>query len=337
VVLMFGCEAREPSPAAVPARVVAAPGVPSSPIDPAVYAAAVRGGVRQRDANQAVYEVDAFLLALVVEDLLSGRPSVVVRPSPAGSTIGYEVTGVREGSVYAAIGLLDGDIVEAINDIPLDGPGRGLEALAGSERGARLQVTRAGVSATRELRVAQGLAWSQVLAARAGLAPPEPEPLAPEPVLEDMPSAPAAGGAPVAGRPRRPGDEAYRPPSSSSSSPSSSSPSSPAASPVQCSGDACTVARRDFDAMVADPDKLLRQVQVSEARGGYRLSGIRAGSQVSQLGFRNGDVLISVNGTRLDDQLGLLGLYGGLESTRSYNVTYERGGARHTRTVRLRD
>jgi general secretion pathway protein C len=97
------------------------------------------------------------------------------------------------------------------------------------------------------------------------------------------------------------------------------------------------VARRDFDAMVANPEKLLRQVQVSPSGGGYRLSGIHAGSQVSQLGFRNGDVITAVNGTRLDDQLGLLGLYAGLDSTRSYNVTYQRGGARHTRTIRLRD
>ena len=89
--------------------------------------------------------------------------------------------------------------------------------------------------------------------------------------------------------------------------------------------------------MVADPNRLLRQVQVSEARGGYKLGGIRSGSQVSQLGFRNGDVLVSVNGTRLDDQLGLLGLYAGLESTRSYNVVYERGGQRQTKNVRLRD
>lgn len=89
--------------------------------------------------------------------------------------------------------------------------------------------------------------------------------------------------------------------------------------------------------MVADPNKLLRQVQVSEVNSGYRLSGIRGDSDVSKLGFRNGDVLVAINGTRLDDQLGLLGLYGGLGSTRTYNVSYERGGVRKTRTIRVRD
>ena len=89
--------------------------------------------------------------------------------------------------------------------------------------------------------------------------------------------------------------------------------------------------------MVADPDKLLRQVLVSEARGGYKLDGIRSGSQVSQLGFRDGDVLISVNGTQLDDSLGLLSLYGGLATTSSYKVVYERAGARRGKVVRLRE
>jgi len=97
------------------------------------------------------------------------------------------------------------------------------------------------------------------------------------------------------------------------------------------------VTRREFDAIVADSDKLSRQVQVSPSGSGYRLSGIRGGSQVSQLGFQNGDVITAVNGTRLDDQLGLLGLYAGLDSTRSYSVTFTRGGARRTKTLRLRD
>ena len=81
----------------------------------------------------------------------------------------------------------------------------------------------------------------------------------------------------------------------------------------------------------------MRQVSVSEARGGYKLDQIRSGSQVSQLGFRNGDVIISVNGVQLDDSLGLLGLYGGLATTSSYKVVYERAGARRGKVVRLRE
>lgn len=343
-VLACELQTREPSPASVPARVVTAPAV-GSPIDPAVFAAAVRAGVRQPDPNQGLYEVDAFLVALAVEDLASGRPSLNLSPTPAGGPIGYAISGVREGSVYAALGLLDGDVIEAINGAPLDEPERGLAALAGSERGAQLQINRAGVGMTRELRIVGGLAWSQVLArlttsGQGGVALPEPTPGFELPVLEDMPVAPAGNGDPSAvASSRRPGDAAYRPPAGASpSSPSSPASSSPSSGAVQCASDgSCTVARRDFDAMVADPDKLARQVQVTPSGAGYRLLGIRAGSQVSQLGFRNGDVLLSVNGTRLDDQLGLLGLYAGLDSTRSYNVSYQRGGVKHSRTIRLRD
>ena len=354
VLLFSACELTtlEPSPASVPVRVLSAPVLPPV-VDPAVLAAAVRAGVRQPDVNQAVYEVDGFLVALTVEDLASGRPSLVLEPVTGGGP-GYLIRGVREGSVYAALGLLDGDVIESINGVPLDGPGQALAALTDSERGVVIQASRAGVSATWDLRFTGGLAWSQIFATRTGAPlPAETVAVAADPVFPDMPSAPAPGGAPeVAGRPRSPGTAASprpasgSPPSSSSSSPSSSPSPSPSPSPlgtgspgaIQCAGDgSCSVARRDFDAMVADPNRLLRQVQVSEARGGYKLGGIRSGSQVSQLGFRNGDVLVSVNGTRLDDQLGLLGLYAGLESTRSYNVVYERGGQRQTKNVRLRD
>ncbi len=280
-----------------------------------------------------MFEVDAFLVALAVEDLSSGRPSLVVQPSPAGGPIGYAISGVREGSLYAALGLQDGDVIEAINDTPLDAPERGLAALAGSQRGARLQIVRDGVGMTRELRVVDGLAWGQVLAQRAGIAaPPSPEVIE-APVLEDMPVANAGSPSGGSGSARRPGEGATQ-----GAAPRGSSPTSSSTGSVQCGSDgACSVTRREFDAMVADPDKLSRQVQVSPSGSGYRLSGIRGGTQVSQLGFKNGDVITAVNGTRLDDQLGLLGLYAGLDSTRSYNVTFLRGGTRQTRTIRLRE
>lgn len=328
----------EPSPAVVPARVVAAPGVSPALVDPAVFAVAVRAGVHQRDANEASYEVDAFLAALVVEDLASARPSLTLTPVvEVGLILGYQVSGVREGSVYAAIDLRDGDVIEAVNGVRLDGPERAPAALAGAERGVVLQVSRAGVLSAVELHITGGLAWSQVLVARGAVAPPPAPEALDQPILEDMPSAPAQPGSAGARQPA--GAASPRPSGSQASAPASApAPAASRASAVECTSDeACTVARRDFDAMVADPGALLRQVQVSEVKGGYRLSGIRPGTQVSALGFRNGDILIAVNGTRLDDQLGLLGLYGAIQSTRSYSVVYQRGGTRKTKTVRLRD
>lgn len=373
-----GIDVREPSPAAVPFRPIVAPGLPDSPVDPAVFAAAVRAGVRQRSANEAVFEVDAFLAALTVEDLRSGRPSVTMTPVLVGEQqAGYRVSGVREGSVYAAIGLLDGDVIEAINGVPLDAPQRALDALAGSERGAVLQVLRGGVGGATELRVAGGLAWEKLLALRGGAAGAVPEDRSLETAgaggdgaAVDGPGGAGAGpessgsagtrgsgaagsvgargsagsagsrgsgsaGSPGAG-PGSAGSGGGGSTRPGASTPAGTRPSSGAG--VECAADgSCSVSRREFDAMVDDPGRLARQVQVSPTNGGYRLSGVRAGSDVSKLGFRNGDVLRAVNGTQLDDDFGLIGLYAGLATTRTYNVTFERGGVRRTRTIRLRD
>ncbi len=336
-----GFEVREPSPASAPVRALQAPSLPPQ-VDPAVFAAAVRAGVRQRSANESVFEVDAFLAALTVEDLRSGRPSVTLSPVVVdGRQSGYQLAGVREGSVYAAIGLLDGDVVEAINNVPLDGSSQALQALAGGERGVSLQTSRAGVSKATELRISGGLAWASMSALYAGPAEPVPEDPVPEELVPEEPVPQAGAGSPVPGVRPTGGMPAPTGKPASTSKPAAGTPATAgtsSASTVQCAADgSCSVGRGQFDAMVADPNKLLRQVQVSEANNGFRLSGIRGGSDVSKLGFRNGDVLVAINGTSLDDQFGLLGLYGGLGSTRTYNVTYVRGGVRHTRTIRLRD
>jgi len=332
-----GVEVREPSPASAPVRVLPAPTLPP-PVDAAVFAAAVRAGVRQRNANESVFEVDAFLAALTLEDLRSGRPSLGLSPVVTdGVQSGYRVAGVREGSVYAAIGLLDGDVIEAINGVALVDGEQAMQSLGASERGAMLRISRAGVSSTSELHIAGGLAWAQVLGLplRPVAGGPE-EPVPEEPVPEEpLPPVAARPGSPVPPG-ARPGSKPAPPSASGSSTGSGGAAGSGAG--VLCAADgSCSVTRKAFDAMVADPNRLLKQVQVSEANNGYRLSGIRGDSDVGKLGFRNGDVVTAVNGTSLDDQLGLLGLYGGLGSTRTYNVTILRGGVRQTRTVRLRD
>lgn len=350
--LLLGCDAfaPAPSPASAPARVVEAPKLAPPTLDPAVLAAAVRGGVRQRALDAGLYEVDAFLAALVVEDLRSARPSVTFTPVREGEQqVGYSVAGVREGSPYGAVGLLDGDVVESINGVPLSGPDQVAGAIVGSERVAALMITRAGVSSIRELRIVPGLAWTSLVAARSGAAPPA---VAGLPGLEDLSAGAAAVDPPVdppvdapvdapverapAGAGRSPGRPAPAQPSGAGKPTSGGGGAAPGGGGISCAGDTCTIARREFDAAVADPDRLTRQVSLSEAAGGYRLSGIRAGSQVSQLGFRNGDIIKSVNGTSMDDQFGLLALYGGLGSTSSYTVGFTRGGAYQSKKIRVR-
>lgn len=341
---LVGCESimPEPSPASVPARVALAPTLPPPMIDPAVMAAAIRGGVRQKSLNEGVFEVDAFLAALVVEDLRSARPSVTLAPVVVdGLQIGYSITGIREGSVYGAVGLIDGDLIESINGVVLAGPDPIAGAIVASERVAALQVTRAGVSMVHELRVAPGLAWSTLLAARSGALPPAELAVgtgAIDPAPSDMSGAPVDPPVEDADAPSRSRPTSHGGGKPAPSRPSTPSPPSPTSSSgIQCAGDgSCTLSRREFDAAVADPDRLLRQVQLGPAPGGYRLSGIRAGTQVSQLGFRNGDIVRSINGTSVDNEMGLLGLYAGLGSTSTYRVGFQRAGATQTRTIRIR-
>lgn len=312
-------------------------------VEPAALRAAIAAGVRPRGQNEASFEVDAFVAALAVEELAAGAGGLKLEPAiEGGAQVGYRVVSVAEGSAYARVGLLAGDVVEAIGDVTLDSPGRAAGVLASLQRGASVAVIRAGVGFTIDLRVAGGLAWSELLRTRAGspqghvpedrppevavveeiAPPPEPSvPGEPRPVGVGKPSRPSS--APLPGV-QRPG----------SATPSSSSGSSGAAA---CSTAAsCTLDRRTFDAAVADPGRLSSQVSIAPARGGYKLTRVAPNSAISQLGFRAGDTLISVNGNRLDDDADALALYMGLGSASKYVVVYERGGVRATKTIALR-
>lgn len=378
--LLAGCEAlsgrapaSEPGPAQAQAQAGSEPAIAS----PAALKAVVAAGIRRRGENEASYEVDAFVAALVVEELTSGAGGgVKVEPAVAdGAQVGYRLVEVAPGSAYAQVGLRAGDVIEAIGEARLDGPGRAAELLGSLGSGARLAVVRDGVGFSLELRVAGGLAWSQLLGARTGaelVAPGVSAGTGPiEHVLRDMPAGQGAEGQgaleALEARPRdgAPGGTpvlpAGKPASSSSgsggggtsvakaggsggsgakaggSSGSAGSGSSAGATGVQCaSTTSCTLDRKLFDAAVANPSQLTTQASISPVRGGYKLTRVSPGSTVAALGFRAGDVIVSVNGARLDDEVAALGLYMGLGSTRSYNVTYERNGARATKTIALR-
>ncbi|WAS98355.1 PDZ domain-containing protein [Nannocystis punicea] len=368
--LLSACEAmtgREPAPTAAP---VAA----ATLAEPGPLRAAIAAGVRRRSENEASYEVDAFVAALAVEELASGTGGVRVEPAfERGAQVGYRLSEVVPGSVYQLVGLRTGDVVEAIGEVRLDSPGRAAGALAGLERGAQLAVTRDGVGFSLDLRLAGGLAWSELLRSRTGsqgqvagdmpagtgplaqalgdrlLAPDDGElPAGPRdgeaggtPVV---PSGGVAGGSPAGPTGSRPtsGTKAGNNGGSTGvgggvTGSAGSSGGAAGKTGVQCaSASSCTLDKKTFDAAIADPSKLERQASISPARGGYKLTRVAPGSAVAALGFRAGDLIVSVNGARLDDDMAALGLYMGLESTRSYNVTYERNGARASKSIAVR-
>jgi hypothetical protein len=368
--LLSGCEAltgREPAPAAAP---VAA----ATLAEPGPLRAAIAAGVRRRSENEASYEVDAFVAALAVEELASGTGGVRVEPAfERGAQVGYRLTEVVPGSVYQLVGLRAGDVIEAIGEVRLDSPGRAAGVLAGLERGAQVAVTRDGVGFSLDLRLAGGLAWSQLLRSRTGSQgqvvgdmPGGAGPLAQalgdrSPGADDggppagprdgeaggTPVVPLGGGSPAGPTGPRPtggtkpggsgGGSSGAGGGVTGSAGSSGGTGSAGKTGVQCaSASSCTLDKQLFDAAIADPSKLERQASISPARGGYKLTRVAPGSTVAALGFRAGDLIVSVNGARLDDDMAALGLYMGLESTRNYNVTYERNGARASKSIALR-
>ncbi|MDC0719458.1 PDZ domain-containing protein [Nannocystis bainbridge] len=361
--LLTGCEAmsgREAGPEVAP--VTGATLAETGPLR-----AAIAAGVRRRSENEASYEVDAFVAALAVEELASGTGGVRVEPAvERGAQVGYRLTEVVPGSVYERIGLRTGDVVEALGEVRLDSPGRAAGALARLERGGQVTVSRDGVGFSLELRVAGGLAWAELLRSRtgspgqvAGDMPSRTGPLGQVPedrwVADGEPPAgprdgeaggtpvvsPGGGalpGTPTGSRPTGAGKPSRGSTGSGVASPAGSTGTSPAGKTgVQCaSATSCTLEKQQFDAALADPSKLERQASISPARGGYKLTRVTPGSTVAALGFRAGDVIVSVNGARLDDDMAALGLYMGLEGTRKFNVTYERNGARASKAIALR-
>ena len=88
------------------------------------------------------------------------------------------------------------------------------------------------------------------------------------------------------------------------------------------------------------PEKAMAQARVSPvvaggAVRGYRLAGVRKESAVAGLGFRDGDVITSVNGYEVGDQAQALALYMSLGSASTLRVRYERGGRAETKVVRV--
>lgn len=334
-----------------PPRAESGPALPAAApvlVEPGALRAAIAAGVRRRGDNEASFEVDAFVAALVVEELAAGGGGLRLAPAiEREEQVGYRVEAIADGSAYAKIGLQVGDVIESIGDVRLDSPGRAVGVVAASGRGVTLGVVRAGVGFTVEVRVAAGLAWDELLRRRGGAAGRfVASPVGQVPVDRSTPpEEPRVDPAPVAagtGRPATTGGSTTPRPTGGATTPRPTGSGgggggSGGATVAQCATAAsCTLDRKAFDAAVADPGSLSRQVSLAPATNGYKLTRVTPGSSVAQLGFRAGDTLIAVNGSRLDDDLAALGLYAGLGSTSRYNVTYERGGVRATKTITLR-
>jgi general secretion pathway protein C len=108
---------------------------------------------------------------------------------------------------------------------------------------------------------------------------------------------------------------------------------------IECSGDAhCTVQRELVEEVFANPGGFAGQAprMLPGPDGGYKISGIKSGSLVKQLGFKSGDVLLAVNGEELGGMDAIFGLAQKLRRASSVTVTLDRKGKTIDKQIEIR-
>jgi general secretion pathway protein C len=102
--------------------------------------------------------------------------------------------------------------------------------------------------------------------------------------------------------------------------------------------DNCTVERAFVEEVLANPAKLASQApRISPAPGGgYKVSGVKKNSFVSQLGVKSGDVILAVNGESLVGLDQVMGLVTKLSRATNISVTIERKGKPIEKQIEIR-
>lgn len=168
-----------------------------------------------------------------------------------------------------------------------------------------------------ELRLAVADLRAQTAELRTQLASKPAPPAPPAPVVVFQPPAPPA--------PPAPPEPPMTPPHA-----------------ISCAAEnACTIDRSYLIELLANPSSLNRQVRIipslkdGEVRG-LKLYGIRPGSLPKLLGYKNGDLLLSINGVPLTNSEAALTSYTNLRRSDILSVELERKGERMTKTCDLR-
>jgi general secretion pathway protein C len=137
------------APSAAPTAPVAATGNPEADLQ-----ADIDKGVRKIDDTH--YEVDRGLV-----DKILGDPSVIARSArivPSikdGKANGFKMYAIRPNSVYAKIGMQNGDTINSINGYEITSPDKALEIYTKVKSASSLsvQVTRRGQPVTMEYTI----------------------------------------------------------------------------------------------------------------------------------------------------------------------------------------
>ena len=105
--------------------------------------------------------------------------------------------------------------------------------------------------------------------------------------------------------------------------------------PVQPAGANITLQREKIEDAVSNLNTLMKQVRIRPhfkdgKPDGLTLSGVRSGSIFSEMGFRNGDVIVGVDGQNIESVDDALSLYRNLQSASNVQVQIRRRGRLQT-------
>ncbi len=136
-----------PPPAPPPVAVAVADKPPGDPDDE--MANAVAAGIKKLDESN--YEISRNLVDKVLANPMAVAKGARVVPSVKdGKANGFKLYAIRPSSVYAQIGLANGDTIHAINGFDLTSPDKALEVYTKVKEATALQVqvTRRGKEMT---------------------------------------------------------------------------------------------------------------------------------------------------------------------------------------------
>ncbi len=124
-----------------------------------------------------------------------------------------------------------------------------------------------------------------------------------------------------------------------SKKPKAPAPQPPAPAPksgiVHTGGNAYDVPEALVDRYVSNPSVLANQAAVTQVKNGWKLTSVKSGSKVSQLGLESGDVITTVNGYGLGSLPATWWASEHLKNKDSYRVIIKRDGKTQTMLYRV--
>lgn len=280
----------------------------------AEFDAALARSIIAVSGEPGLYRVDPFVLTLVADTL--GREAHIPftrttkKQRRDGVPAAFRVGELPKPSLWRRLGLRPGDLILEVQGAKPPGPKRLLELRKRIPREGTLSVAvqRNGTTKSLRYRIEPGLAWTQYLEVE-GDRSFDPPP-------SKRPSGNSSSGSSNSGK-RTPGKP--------------SGASKPAAMPVTCKGSTCRVPKWYFDSLVGSSSKARQQMRGKSIGSGYKISFVGPASR--KAGFAVGEVVTKINGSRTNNQLAMLGLYGRLKSTKKFRVESTRGDRNRVTTI----